>query len=124
MEFLTGKAFVALGAFDLLGFGRNFARLHSVVRRWPVASKNANPETIERVCNSVNHALLWYPKHVRCLQRAAVTTCMLRELGVRAQMVLGAKNNPFKAHAWVEVNGRSVNERNDVQMKYGVWERC
>jgi hypothetical protein len=39
-------------------------------------------------------------------------------------MVLGAKNNPFKAHAWVEVNGRSVNERNDVQMKYGVWERC
>jgi hypothetical protein len=38
--------------------------------------------------------------------------------------VIGAQKFPFKAHAWVEVNGRVVNERSDVQSIYGIWERC
>jgi len=39
-------------------------------------------------------------------------------------MVLGAQKFPFRAHAWVEVGGRAINERNNVQARYGVWERC
>ena len=34
------------------------------------------------------------------------------------------RNLPFKAHAWVEVDGRAVNERSNVQATYAVWDRC
>ena len=39
-------------------------------------------------------------------------------------MVLGAQKLPFKAHAWVEVGGRAINERSNVQTIYVVWDRC
>lgn len=125
MRFLFWKAFLGLLAFDALLLGRNFARLHRIVRRWPVAKENEPVETVDRVAEAVNRALMWYPKHVLCLQRSAVTTCVLRNQGVHAQMVLGAQKFPFKAHAWVEVNGKVVNERNSHLLSaYGVWERC
>jgi hypothetical protein len=125
MRSLFWKAFLGLLAFDALLLGRNFTRLHRIVRRWPVAKQNEPAETVDRVAEAVNRALIWYPKHVLCLQRSAVTTCVLRNQGVYAQMVLGAQKFPFKAHAWVEVNGKVVNERNSQLLSaYGVWERC
>ncbi len=108
----------------MLGFGRNFAKLHAAVRSSKVADRRAPIEVTDLVCDAVNRACAWYPKRVLCLQRSAVTTRLLRSYGVPAHMVLGAKHLPFKAHAWVEVNGRPVNERENVQATYGVWERC
>jgi hypothetical protein len=124
MQFLTCKALIALLAYDALGFDRNFTRMHRFVSAWKVVSREARPDAVEEVCNAVNYACVWYPKRVLCLQRSAVTTCLLRACGVSAQMVMGAQKLPFKAHAWTEVNGRAVNERKDVQRIYGVWERC
>ncbi len=124
MPFLFHKAFVGLLAFDVLLLGRKFARLHRLVRGWQVARRETSPDVIDQVCDAVNHACVWYPKRALCLQRSVVTTCLLRSCGVPAQMVLGAQKLPFKAHAWVEVNGRVINERTDVQAAYGVWERC
>jgi hypothetical protein len=72
----------------------------------------------------MNYACVFYPKHVLCLQRSAVTTCLLRDCGVPAKMVMGAQKVPFKAHAWTEVNCSAVNERRNVQKVYAVWERC
>lgn len=124
MQFLFWKVFLGLLAFDLFGLGRNFARLHRTVRNWPVANKIARSDITDRVSEAVNYACVWYPKRALCLQRSVVTTCLLRSCGIPAQMVLGAQKLPFKAHAWVEVDGRAVNERRDVQAIYGVWERC
>ena len=125
MRLLFWKAFVGLLAYDALLFGRSFSRLHRTVQRWPIARKsNTSAATVDLVCNAINHALIWYPKRVLCLQRASVTTCLLRSQGVLAQLVLGAQRTPFKAHAWVEVNRQAVNERSDVQATYSVWDRC
>jgi len=124
MSMLFWKAFLGLLAFDLFGLGRHFARLHRTVRNWPVAKKIGCPDVTERVSEAVNYACAWYPKQALCLQRSVVTACLLRSQGVPAQMVLGAQKLPFKAHAWVEVNGRAVNERKNVQEIYGEWERC
>jgi len=124
MRILFWKAFLGLLAFDLIGYGRNFAALHRAVRNWPIAKKIIRPEVTDRVCGAVNLACAWYPKHALCLQRSVVTACLLRSYGVPAQMVFGAQKVPFKAHAWVEVNGRAINERSNVQLTYGVWERC
>jgi hypothetical protein len=63
----------------------------------------------------VNYACIAYLKGVFCLQRSAVTTCLLPSVGVSAQMVIGAQKAPFKAHAWTEVGGLAINERRDVQ---------
>lgn len=123
MHLLFWKALIGLLVFDLL-LSRKFAALHRVVRSWKVERREALSDVTEKVCDAVNRACVWYPKRALCLQRAAVTTCLLRSCGVPAEMVLGAQKLPFKAHAWVEVNELAVNERTDVQKIYGVWERC
>ena len=115
------KALLGLATFDLLGLGHNFSKLHRGVSNWPVASDQH--VQIAQACEAINHACVWYPKRVLCLQRSVVLTCLLRTGGIRAKMVLGAQNLPFKAHAWTEVDGQPVNERRDVRRIYAVWER-
>jgi hypothetical protein len=39
-------------------------------------------------------------------------------------MVIGAQQLPFKAHAWVEVDGRVVNDKQHVPEMYAVLNRC
>ncbi len=70
------------------------------------------------------YACIWYPKQVLCLQRSAVAVTMLRRYGIPAEMVIGAQRLPLKAHAWVEVGGRVVNDKPEVQSDYLVMERC
>ena len=123
MQFLFWKALIGLLAYDLL-LGRGFAKMHALVSSWKVAPRILRAETIEQVCKAVNYACVAYPKRVLCLQRSAVTTCLLRDCGIPAHMVVGAQKLPFKAHAWTEVKGHAVNERRDVKKIYGVWERC
>ena len=118
------QALFALFGYDILVAFRPFKTLYTKVKSWKVANTSADQETIVRVCNAVDHACVWYPKRVLCLQRSFVTTYLLRKHGVAAEMVLGAQKLPFKAHAWVEVERRAVNERSNVQANYGVWDRC
>ena len=124
MGILFWEALVGLLLYDLFLFGRNFRRMRRFVMNWKIVQRRAAPDVVDQVCKAVNYAGVWYPKRVLCLQRSAVTTCLLRSQGIPAQMVTGAQKAPFKAHAWTEVNGRAINERRDVQAIYGVWERC
>src|SRR5947208_15974117 len=100
MRFLFWKALVGLAAVDLLLLCRNFVALHRAVRKWKLSAVDAPADVTDRVCDAINRACIWYPKQALCLQRSAVTTCLLRSCGVPAQMVLGAQKLPFKAHAW------------------------
>ena len=118
------RAIFALLAYDFLSNFCRFETIYSTVKRWNVAPRPAGPGTIDRVCNAVNYACVWYPKQALCLQRSFVTTHLLRKQGVEAHMVLGAQKLPFKAHAWVEVEGRAINERSNVKATYAVWDRC
>ena len=118
------KALFGLLAYDILNALCPFRILYSLVKDWKVTRKVDTSDTIELVCKAVNYACVWYPKRALCLQRAFVTTYLLRKNGVQASMVLGAQKLPFKAHAWVEVEGRVINERANVQGIYAVWDRC
>lgn len=119
------QALCALLAYDVIRTCCRFETIHTMVRRWKIARKHgAAQDALDRVCNAVNYACIWYPKQVLCLQRSFVATYLLRKHGVDARMALGAQKIPFQAHAWVEVNGRAVNERSDVQATYSVWDRC
>jgi len=121
---LLAKAIAALALFDLLGLSRQFVTMYNFLKSCPIATWPATDGAARRICEAVNEACVWYPKHVLCLQRSAVITCLLRSAGVPAQMVMGAQKIPFKAHAWTEVAGSPINEKRDVQKIYAVWERC
>jgi hypothetical protein len=65
-----------------------------------------------------------YFKQVQCLQRSAATVCVLRQLGVPAELVIGAQPLPFRAHAWVEVRGVVINDKVSATENYAVLDRC
>jgi Transglutaminase-like superfamily len=118
------RAVLTLFAYDVLRVFCSFETIYTMVKYWIVVPRAADHCVVDRVCRAVNYACVWYPKQVLCLQGAFVTTSLLRKQGVAAQMVLGAQKLPFRAHAWVEVDGQAINERSNVQATYAVWDRC
>lgn len=123
MLFLVLQAYLKLIHFDLYLARGNFAALYKKVRHYPLANKTPR-FTVDQICYAVVMAGIWYWKRALCLQQSAATTCLLRRHGVAAQMVIGARRMPFKAHAWVEVNGRVVNDKPYTPELYGVLDRC
>lgn len=124
MSILFWKAYGKLIFFDLYLARGNFAALYERVRGCPVNNTAALPETAMRICAAVDMACIWYPKQVLCLQRSAATACLLRQYGVRAEMVIGAQQLPFRAHAWVEAGGQVLNDKLYTGEMYDVLDRC
>jgi len=124
MLFLQLQAYLKLIHFDFYLARKDFAALYNRVRHYPIVNKAPSPDALEKICSAVDMACIWYWKEARCLQRSAATACLLKRHGVAAQMVIGAQQMPFKAHAWVEVDGRVVNDKPYVSEMYGVLDRC
>jgi hypothetical protein len=124
MSFLVLKAYWSLLQFDRFVTQRDFGSLYDQVRSRPVGGMVDPSATVESLCAAVDMACIWYWREVLCLQRSAATTSLLRRYGVPAQLIIGAQQMPFKAHAWVEVNGRVVNDKSYVAEKYSVLDRC
>ena len=118
------EAFGMLIHFNRYIARRDFSGLYKEVRHYPIHSETPAPDATDRICSSVDLACIWYWKRALCLQRSAATTCLLKRHGVRAQMVIGAQHLPFRAHAWVEVCGRVVNDKPYTPEMYVVLDRC
>ena len=115
----TITAFVGLFAFDLLVKFAGFEALIKRVESWPTAEpRKTDREICRRVRATVDRAQMYYPKKAMCLQHSAVVTCLLRRRGVPAEMVLGARAFPPKAHAWAEVMNEVVSDSPRVKAKY------
>jgi Transglutaminase-like superfamily len=124
MWFLILKAYLWLVIFDFrLSYG-SFERLYRKVRSLPVSRKAHSSNLVETLCFAIDVACIWYPKKALCLQRSAATACLLKQYGIAAQLVIGAQQMPFKAHAWVEVEGRIVNDKPYMREIYAVLDRC
>ena len=124
MSFLVLRAYLQLIHFDMYLARGNFAALYEKVRQYPAGKQTPAPDAVERICSAMDMASIWYWKEALCLQRSAATACLLKKYGVPAQMVIGAQQMPFKAHAWVEVDGRVVNDKPYMLDIYQVLERC
>ena len=124
MSLLVLQAYLRLIQFDLYLARGDFQALYDKVRNCPVKRETALPDAVERICRAVDMACIWYWKEALCLQRSAATACLLRRYGVGGQLVIGAQQMPFKAHAWVEVDGRVVNDKPYTQEMYAVLDRC
>jgi hypothetical protein len=124
MLLLFLKAYWSLAFFDLYIARCNFADLYSRVRNCAIDTRTPAADAAQRICAAVNMACIWYWKEVLCLQRSAATTCLLKRNGVPAQMVIGAQQLPFKAHAWVEIDGTVINDKPYTAEMYAVLDRC
>jgi Transglutaminase-like superfamily len=101
----------------------DFAAILHTVRSLSIKNLKVD-EAAPRICRAVDIACVCYYKQVLCLQRSAVTVCLLKQHGYPANLVLGAQHSPFKAHAWVELHGRVVNDKSYTSEIYAVLDRA
>jgi hypothetical protein len=105
---------LALRAF---GFGWTLAHFERPVL--PVARPMAADDSlIDRVAHTVTAAAVLYPGRARCLEQSLVLSRELRRLGAAARLRFGVHPYPFGAHAWVEVEGRTINEDADYMKMF------
>lgn len=124
MSFLVLKAYLKLLKFDFYLARADFAELYERVRNCRIGKPSDISHAVERICAAVDMACIWYWKEALCLQRSAATACLLKQYGVPAQLVIGAQQVPYRAHAWVEVNGQVVNDKPYMSEMYAVLDRC
>jgi Transglutaminase-like superfamily len=118
------RAYLELLRFDVYIRRNDFPSLYRRVRNCPLHPKTASPGVAEQISRAVDWACVLYFKQVLCLERSAVTTCLLKAHGISAEMVIGARQIPFNAHAWVEVGGKVVNDKPYVSEMYAILDRC
>ncbi len=123
MSFVVLRAYLRLMQFDLYLARGNFRALYEKVRGYPIRKLLVPVNGVEQICAAVDMACIWYWKEVLCLQRSAATACLLKRYGVPAQMMIGVQQIPFKAHAWVEVDGRVVNDKPYMREMYAVLDK-
>jgi hypothetical protein len=124
MSLLVFEAYSELMHFDLYLARGDFAALYQKVRSYPISTSRDLTNEPEKICGAVDMASIWYWKKVFCLQRSAATACLLKRYGIPAKMMIGAQQMPFKAHAWVEVRGRVVNDKPYMREMYAVLDQC
>jgi hypothetical protein len=120
-RFMVFSAFIGLCVFDFLLSFVSMEAMCRAVHRWPVKDRKAKEDRnalIGKICTAVDSACVWYRRKALCLQRSAVTSCMLRAWGIAAEMVLASRVMPVMAHAWVEVSSAVVNDRPTVKKFY------
>ena len=107
---LVARAIWELARYDLVSAMLGFRHIHRQMARQRVAARSIQPEREALVCEAVGLAACFYYKPVLCLQRSVVATLLLRRHGIHGRLVIGYRPAPFFSHAWVEVDGRVVND--------------
>jgi prolyl oligopeptidase len=110
--------------FDFYLARDDFAALYGKVRNVPSTQPKSSRDSARQICAAVDLACIWYWKEALCLQRSAATACLLKRYGVAAELVIGVQQMPFKAHAWVEVDGKVVNDKSYTREMYQVLDQC
>ncbi len=120
---LVGHAVWRLLRVDLALRLKGFTHLYHAIAQHPIGPVTAPDRIVIDVREAVDRACAIYPRQALCLQRSAAATWLLRDYGVPATLVVGARKYPFRAHAWVEVDGTVVNDKRGVKDYYQELDR-
>lgn len=116
-------AWFRIAVIDVIMALRGFPAVHRLVGRIALRRRR-NPRSPEELVRIVDRAAIYYPRELLCLRRSAAITWTLRRHGHPAELVVGASIIPFFAHAWVELDGRVINDdENRVRARYTILER-
>ena len=125
MKSLVLESWLLLLRFERIMRSHEFRELHRTVLEAPARpTTEAEPVPSEHLSNAMDYACVFYFKRVLCLQRSAATTLLLRRHGWNAEMVIGTQMLPFNSHAWVELDGKIVNDKPYMLEIYQELERC
>jgi hypothetical protein len=118
------QAYRELLSLEMPLFRQDFAAIYERVRNTQIRVPVRETVTADQICRAVELASALYFKQARCLQRSAATACLLKKSGFPAEMVVGVQQIPFLAHAWVELDGRVVNDKPYMSEIYLILSRC
>jgi aryl-alcohol dehydrogenase-like predicted oxidoreductase len=88
----------------------------------PRPANGLRPEVAARLVGiAAEHGLY----RARCLEKSLVLRWILCREGVDAKIILGARKeeNEMQAHAWVEVDGVSLDDVNDIHRPFSPFEK-
>ena len=116
---LVLEAYLSLIRFDLCLARGNFEAIYNKVRDYTLGRRPL------RLIQSNRSAKPWIWLASGIARKCCVSKgrpprhAFSRKYGVSAHLVIGAQQMPFKAHAWVEVDGKVVNDKQYVPEIYG-----
>jgi hypothetical protein len=119
---LIARAWSELLFVDLVHL-RGFSAIERVVKRTPTRPTPIPDVGPAELIAAIKTASVLYLKPIKCLQRSAAVTRLLRRRGIPAQMVIGCRMPPLQAHAWVEVAGEIISDDFEGLEYYRILDR-
>jgi hypothetical protein len=86
---------------------------HRLAGRDPARSGTLNADMIAATTHRVATAASLYPRRALCLEQSLALHVLLGRRGIPTELKIGMHQLPFYAHAWVEHDGRPINERDE-----------
>ncbi|WP_198137684.1 lasso peptide biosynthesis B2 protein [Terriglobus sp. TAA 43] len=118
------KAYCLLIRWDIFMKRHSFLELYEAIRSLPTSPRPASTTVSDSLYDAVEVACALYPKQVLCLQRSCVLTRMCRSRGLAAQLTIGSQRRPFRAHAWVTLEGEIIRDRLAQREAFLILEVC
>jgi hypothetical protein len=124
MKMLAVESWLTLLFVDLTLRLRGFNALHRLLQKRKVKQVRKHGQPSEALSNAVDLGCVFYFRQVLPLERSAAAALLLRRHGWPADLILGVQIFPYESYAWVEVEGRIVNDQPNLLEVYEVLQRC
>ncbi|KVM62523.1 hypothetical protein WJ58_02825 [Burkholderia ubonensis] len=99
-----------------------FRRIVSI-GKWPARMASGSVDvdgTVQAAMGDLNRVFACDVSGNRCLTYSLALTLLLRRKIPNVSLVVGVRTRPFFSHAWVEVDGRVVNDTADLRKNLAV----
>lgn len=121
-EFVAFAAIIPIITLALhtIGFRRTQAALAASIRRRPAGRTDARDVAVR----GLQRARRYAPYRGNCLPQSLALWWRLRRQGLQAEFCLGARLDAgeLAAHAWVEADGRALNDSPTVRDRFAAFE--
>jgi hypothetical protein len=120
-------AVVLLPAMEIalrLGGLRLVHRAIGLERRSGMRAGNGGTLDAQQLARLVAAAARWGPWRASCMVRSLTLQCLLKRHGLESRLRLGVRKagKSLEAHAWVEHQGRPLNEPANVSQNFAPFE--
>ena len=117
-------AIVSLRMFNFRSVQQSLEKRHVDATRMDARDDAAIYAEVQTASRMVDAASRLGVARGNCLSKSITLWWLLRRQGIPVQLRLGARKtgDQLEAHAWVEMNGRVVNDSEDVRTKYSLFE--
>lgn len=95
------------------GFQRTAATCMKTRRRSVPMDETEVQEFLDTVVTLAQRVFRWHPAPNKCLEQALLLRSFLARRGIRSELIIAVRKNPFEAHAWTCWNDRALTDPPD-----------